>query len=71
MQIGSTVPGLIEYRNVPSVIATVISGKLATLAELQTVYGVEDAYDMLELLTVDARNHQIAREHYEAEAKRK
>jgi hypothetical protein len=38
----------------------VISGKLATLYELQTVYGTEDVYDMLEILSVDARNRRIA-----------
>lgn len=28
--------------------------------ELDTVYGVEDLYDMLEVLTIDARNKRIA-----------
>jgi hypothetical protein len=32
---------------------------MAKLIELQTVYGVEDAYDLLELLTVDAVNRKI------------
>lgn len=66
VQMGASIPGLIEYRNVPGVIAALISSNRATLAELQSCYGVEDAYDMLELVTVDARNQQIAREHYEA-----
>ena len=37
-----------------------ISSRLATLHELDTVYGVEDLYDMLEILEIDAHNHLIA-----------
>jgi len=33
---------------------------LATLHELQTVYGVKDLYDMLEVALVDAYNNMIA-----------
>jgi hypothetical protein len=33
---------------------------MATLHELDTVYGVEDLYDMLEVLEVDAHNKRIA-----------
>ena len=32
---------------------------MATLAELDTVYGVEDVYDMLEVLTVDGHNNRL------------
>ena len=31
--------------------------KLATLAELQTVYSTEDAYDLLEILLVEESNN--------------
>jgi hypothetical protein len=67
---GPRIPGLIEYRNMPGVIAALVSSRLATLAELQSHYGVEDAYDMLEVLTVDACNQKIARDHFESEARR-
>jgi hypothetical protein len=33
---------------------------MATLHELQTVYGLEDVYDMLEVIVVDAHNRQLA-----------
>ena len=33
-----------------------ISKKVATLNELSTVYGVEDMYDMLEIVMVDDHN---------------
>lgn len=36
-----------------------IQGRLATLAELDSVYGVEDLHDMLELLMVEAVNRKI------------
>ena len=40
----------------PATIGTVISSKLATLNELQTIYGVRDLYDMLEVVVVDRYN---------------
>ena len=33
--------------------------KHATLYELQTVYGAEDAYDLLEIILVDNHNEQL------------
>jgi hypothetical protein len=38
----------------------VISSKLATLHELQTVYGVEDLYNLLEIVAVDNYNQMLA-----------
>ncbi len=45
--------------NLPRTIGAVISSRMASLAELQTVYGVTDLYRMLEVLTVDAHNRRI------------
>lgn len=45
------------YPNVPMVIGAVISRRLATLHELQTVYSLEDAYNMLEVARVDEYNN--------------
>lgn len=39
-----------------------MSSKIATLAELQTIYGVEDGYDLLEIVLVDHANERRARE---------
>jgi len=52
------VPGLIELSNVPRLIATVVATRAATLHELQTVYGLEDAYDLLEMATVEVHNQR-------------
>jgi len=41
---------------VPPTIATAISSKLATLHELDTVYGLEDLWDLLEINTVNTHN---------------
>lgn len=49
-----------EYVNVPRTIGAVISSRLATMAEIETVLGMEDIYDLLEIITVDAHNKQIA-----------
>jgi len=46
--------------NVPIPLGRVISARLATLHDLDTVYGVADLYDMLEILAVDAYNQGIA-----------
>jgi hypothetical protein len=51
----------IEYKNVPMTIGLALSAKMATLNELQTVYGLEDVYDMLEIASVDAHNQNLAR----------
>nr|WP_277607401.1 transcription elongation factor GreA [Klebsiella pneumoniae] len=39
--------------------ATVISSGLATLHELDTVYGIEDLWFLLEVLQVDRHNEAI------------
>jgi len=52
---------LAEYKNVPAVIAVLISRRMATLHELDTVYGVKDAYDMLEIIAIDDNNSQLNR----------
>lgn len=39
---------------------SVISSRLATLHELQTVYGVKDLYDLLEVMAVDNYNRMLA-----------
>lgn len=46
-----------------------MSGRHATLHELQTVYGIMDAYNLLELMTVDAVNEFRANEYAAAKAK--
>jgi hypothetical protein len=38
----------------------VVSSRIATLHELDSVYGSEDLYDLLEILMVDAENQRIA-----------
>lgn len=59
-------PGLIEYKNWPPVIGALVSSRLVPVTELQAVLGVEDAYNLLELLTVDATNARTVREYHEA-----
>jgi len=49
----------VEYANVPRTIATVISAGKATLHELDTVYGIEDLWSMLEVITVDNHNYRV------------
>jgi hypothetical protein len=41
---------------VPATIAAVIRHDKASLHELSTVYGLEDVYDLLEIIEVDAWN---------------
>ena len=39
-----------------------ISAGKATLHELDTIYSVEDVYDMIEVLRIDAHNRRILAE---------
>lgn len=59
--------GLVTYHNVPRPLATVISSRLASLAELDTVLSVADMWDLLEVIMVDGHNQRVAREHTEGE----
>lgn len=52
-------------------IGAVVSSRLATLVELDTVLSVEDAYLLLEVVNVDAHNRRAFEKHAEEEAKRK
>lgn len=43
----------------PRSVGTLVSTGKATIAELSTIYGLEDAYDMLEVDAVDAHNRRL------------
>jgi hypothetical protein len=49
-----------DYVNVPPIIGAVISARMATMAEIETVLGMEDIYDLLEIMAVDAHNKRLA-----------
>lgn len=51
--------GLAEYVNVPRSIGAVVSARLATYAELGSVLSLEDVYDLLEVMEVDAYNRRL------------
>jgi hypothetical protein len=44
---------------VPQVIGTVVSRRLATLHELETVYGSQDLYDLMDIIMVDDYNQGV------------
>ena len=58
---------MIEYPTVPGMIGVIITRRLATLHELQTVYSIDDAVDLYEIAAVNNYNEWRASE----EAKRK
>lgn len=47
------------YPNVPRVIGVLISARMTTLHELDSVYSLNDAYDLWEILRVDNYNQQL------------
>lgn len=53
---------MIRYVNVPHSIASVISSGLATYTELSSTLSLEDAWDLLEISSVDAYNNYAAQE---------
>ena len=50
---------IIEYTNIAPIFATVISARMVTLHELDTVYGLEDVFDMLEIIAIDNHNRNV------------
>lgn len=56
----NSLKGIAEYQNTPPLCARIISSKLATLAELQTIYSFEDVYRLDEIATVDAYHSWLA-----------
>lgn len=57
--------GSVDPLNVPRPIAAAVSSKLATLAELDTVYGSQDLWDLLEIHAVDVHNQRMAQKEAE------
>jgi len=49
---------LATYVNVPPIIGSVINSRLATLHELETVYSLEDLYNLYEILIIKTANEQ-------------
>lgn len=49
--------------NVPPTIGMVVSSGKATLAELSSVYGLEDLYDLIEIISIDSHNQRIMNKH--------
>ena len=47
------------YPNLSPIIGAVVSSKLATLHEIQTVYGSEDLLDLYEVVLVRLHNENI------------
>ena len=50
-------------------IGVILSTGKATLHELDTVYSLQDAYDLLEVIMVDAHNNRAVNKHFEAKAR--
>lgn len=48
-----------SYQNVPKTIATVVSSGKASYTDLGSVLGLEDMWDLLEIVTIDAHNQRI------------
>ncbi|EFU2787559.1 transcription elongation factor GreA [Salmonella enterica] len=53
---------MVDYVNVPRTIATVISSGKASKVELDSVLGVQDLWDLLEIIQVDAHNERVMQE---------
>lgn len=53
---------LMEFANVTTLVGVLVGQKLATLHQLQTVYSLEDALNLLEIITVQNYNDWAAGE---------
>ena len=59
---GHQTQGIIEYPTVSSLVGVIVSRRLATLYELQTVYSLDDAVDLYEIAAVNNYNEWRASE---------
>jgi hypothetical protein len=50
----------VEYTNVSQRIGAVISSGHARMTELDSALGIEDLYNLLEIIQIDAHNQRIA-----------
>ena len=48
-----------SYPNLSPVIGAVVSSRLSTLSEMQTIYGTEDLFDLYEVVLVKLHNENI------------
>jgi len=62
---------LTSYVNVPPMIASAINSGFATLYELQTIYGLEDLFDLLEIAIINTANQQKRRKIEQEKRKRR
>ena len=51
--------GLKDYVNLSGCVGLPISKGMATLHEMETVYSLEDAWDMLEIMSIDNHNERV------------
>jgi hypothetical protein len=54
--------------NVPRTLGTIISAGKASMVELDTVLGTEDAYDLLEIISTDMYNQYVVNKASQAHA---
>lgn len=50
---------MIDYPTMDSIIGVVISKRLATLIDLQTIYSLDDLYDLCEIALVNNYNESL------------
>jgi hypothetical protein len=62
----------VDYKNIDGFIGSIIAEKQATLDELRTVYSLEDAFILWEIISIRKYNEWLAAEYArkKAEAKR-
>lgn len=49
-----------DFPNVDQLIGSIVANKYATLHELKTIYTLEDAYDLFEIIAVSRYNEHMA-----------
>jgi hypothetical protein len=52
----------LNYPNVSKVLGAVISTGMASLHELQTIYSLQDVFDLLEIAAINGHNRKMMME---------
>ena len=55
-----------EYINLSAIIGGLVSSRICTLYELQSVYSLEDAMNLWEVLSIDGHNQNQAQRRHQA-----
>lgn len=59
----------VDFQNVDGLIGAIVADGKASLYELKTIYSLEDAFDLFEIISVSRYNEHLAIQHAKKKSK--